>query len=470
MGFFDLFKSDSEEQPKSQKSAKKKRKEKEWKDPNEQEKYVCEAGKVMCVYCNPPIGGFVVTSNTVSLQDRYYVTDGDNNGKVNLDFKGVCMHPSQQKSFAPPPPCKTVISTTKWKNCADTYVNEHYALLVKSTIPCMICQQDIKIIHSGQKAVLDKVLPTSNVLVTAIKGEKEAFPNEKIIYQVTSYNKTAKESDKKQVRWTIDIDGKQENLSVCGEKAEIEMKEKWAGKEIVVIAYLNTSTKKASQKTKVQPYLIVCTKAGKELFYLDGTDQKKWRNNSVWGKQSVQEIYNNYAYQWFEPKANNYLPLLKVYPNIRTFIELKHFSWDDIAIFAEKDRWMIQYRSHGAGDWKYVKDGADQYILVTVDGIPYWADAIGQIPFAVDCFTDYLADTKDYKKAQENTINEAQKHSAGQIIGGSIDASNSYDNLMVKRAINWAIKRYEITKEGKLKKTDFSPQELSKASDGTVIK
>ena len=159
MGLWDFFRS-SPASEMNKKPEKVEKREQKWKDPNEQEKYVCEAGKVMCLYCTPQFGGFMVTSNMVYLQDRFYVTEGDNNGKVNLDFQGVCTHPSQQKPSAPPPPCKMVISTMQWKNTADeSYIDNYKALLVKSTIPCMISGQDIKIVHSGQKAVLNNVKP-----------------------------------------------------------------------------------------------------------------------------------------------------------------------------------------------------------------------------------------------------------------------------------------------------------------------
>ena len=154
MGLWDLFKSNSPASEEKKKPEAVEKRERKWKDPNEQEKFVCEAGKVMCLYCNPPIGGFIVTSNTVSLQDRFYVTEGDNNGKVNLDFKGVCLHPSQKS-----PPCKAIITLGKWKNYSDVHIDDNYALLRKSTIPCMISGQDIKIVHSGQKAVLNEVKP-----------------------------------------------------------------------------------------------------------------------------------------------------------------------------------------------------------------------------------------------------------------------------------------------------------------------
>lgn len=155
MGLWDFFKSNSPASEKNKKPEKTERREQKWKDPNEREKYVCEAGKVMCPYCSSHIGGFKVTSNTISLQDRFYVTEGDKNGKVNFDFKGTCTHPSQKS-----PPCKSVISTLQWKNTADeSYIDNYKALLVKSTIRCMISGQDIKIVHSGQKAVLNEVKP-----------------------------------------------------------------------------------------------------------------------------------------------------------------------------------------------------------------------------------------------------------------------------------------------------------------------
>ena len=42
------------------------------------------------------------------------------------------------------------------------------------------------------------------------------------------------------------------------------------------------------------------------------------------------------------------------------------------------------------GDWKKSSKGADGYLLVTVGEKSYWADAIGQIPFAVDTMRLYI--------------------------------------------------------------------------------
>lgn len=132
---------------------------------------------------------------------------------------------------------------------------------------------------------------------------------------------------------------------------------------------------------------------------------------------------------------------------------------------------MTSYRSGGSGDWKANGKPGDGYLLVTVDGEPYWTDAVGQIPFAVDKFTNELKSTGDAIKARERTIKAGQTFGDGNLIGGESDNSNSYDNAMIKRAINWAEKRYDVI-EGSgwfgdhydLQKTNHSPSNLSKQS------
>ena len=133
--------------------------EREWKDMNEDFKFVCQGGKVQCPFGAPPIADIIVTSSTIMLQDKPWATVKDKDGRVNFNFTGVCNHPSQQKPSAPPPPCKAVISLGEWKNYSDTMVGDNNALLVKSTIPCNISGQDLKIIHSGQMAVLTQIKP-----------------------------------------------------------------------------------------------------------------------------------------------------------------------------------------------------------------------------------------------------------------------------------------------------------------------
>lgn len=168
----------------------------EWKDVNEDIKYVCQGGKVMCTYCNPPIANLIVTSTTIMLQDKPWATVEDKDGRVNFNFMGVCMHPSQQRPFYPPPPCKSVISLGEWKDYSETLIDDYNALLVKSTIPCMISGEDLTVSHSGQVAVLSEIEPKMK-LEPKIKdvywkeeGKDEknynAFPN----YLMTLYIET----------------------------------------------------------------------------------------------------------------------------------------------------------------------------------------------------------------------------------------------------------------------------------------
>jgi len=145
----------------------KERKEREWDDPDEPYKFVCHGGKAQCKYCPTP-ADIVVTSNTVSLQDTPWATNADKDGKVNLDFKGVCNHPSQQKPMSPPPPCKSVIKLGEWKDYSETFINQDNALLVRSTIPCFISNEDIKIIDSGQISEVEDLDPNLFKKITSV--------------------------------------------------------------------------------------------------------------------------------------------------------------------------------------------------------------------------------------------------------------------------------------------------------------
>lgn len=166
MGWFTKNKKPKEDN--SERESYKTAKERAWQDVNESKKFVIQGGKVQCPFCSVPVGDIIVTSNTISLQGKYYATTADCNGKVNFDFKGVCNHPSQQKPNLPPPPCKMVISLGKWKKFSDMFINNDEALLVQSTIPCMISGQDIRIINSGQIEVISEIEPreTKNPRVT----------------------------------------------------------------------------------------------------------------------------------------------------------------------------------------------------------------------------------------------------------------------------------------------------------------
>lgn len=171
---FNMNKSANQEDLAGNEKQRQEEKERKWRDPNEDVKYVCQGGKVQCKYCSSPIASLTVTAETVMLQDKPWATAGDNDGKVNFGFTGICTHPKwgNQK-----PPCKAVISLGEWKNFSETIIGNHQALLVKSTIPCMVSGEDLKIVHSGQTATLEQINPLDRrkVLIDAywLDGEEE---------------------------------------------------------------------------------------------------------------------------------------------------------------------------------------------------------------------------------------------------------------------------------------------------------
>ncbi len=171
--FFEVFGIDTKEEKEAKEKIKKEeqkptsdkeklQKENKWKDVNDPVKFVIMGGKVECKFCSSPIADLIVTSTDITMQDKPWATVGDSDGKINFAFTGVCNHPSQQKPLTPPPPCKAVISLGQWKDYSNTMVNDDNALLMKSTIPCMISNQDLTITDCGQKTSLSEVEPMMN--------------------------------------------------------------------------------------------------------------------------------------------------------------------------------------------------------------------------------------------------------------------------------------------------------------------
>lgn len=129
--------------------------------------------------------------------------------------------------------------------------------------------------------------------------------------------------------------------------------------------------------------------------------------------------------------------------------------------FSEIERWNINYRSGASGDWKASKEGGEGYLLVTVNEFPYWGDAIGQIPFSVDVYTDQLEKGISKDGAIKKTIQLGQKHGDGGLVYREADFSNGYDNHMILRACLWPSKRYDVVVKSELLKwstrTVYSP-------------
>ncbi len=183
----------------------------------------------------------------------------------------------------------------------------------------------------------------------------------------------------------------------------------------------------------------VTTGAGNYLFSLNDGKTKVRTMTAI-------DVYNQ-GTQWFEPLADNYMPLLDKADNLSTNPGLLHFTWDQIATFAEEDRMMLSYTQEGSGDWKQSEEGANGFFLITVDGEPYWHDAIGQIPFAVDYFTDIYEDNNSKDASIRQTIVKGKEYGEGKIFGAETDNSNTYDNYFLLRGALWAANRYD-TKSG----------------------
>ncbi len=241
----------------------------------------------------------------------------------------------------------------------------------------------------------------------------------------------------------------------------------WDNKKATIYAYFEAKEGEGKLEVDVKlDKIYVTTSKKKYLFSLEPNTKNEPE------VITVKDLYKK-GIQWFCPYADDYLKLIHCDKNLNTFSELKHFSWDTIVQFAEIDRWNINYRTGGSGDWKASKDGGDGYILITVGNFPYWGDGIGQIPFSVDVYTDNLE--QGYSKAQaiRETLASGQKFGDGNIFGGSKDYSNSYDNHIIVRACLWAKERYEVKQYTemmkfsmrttyRLNKTSYAPDNLQK--------
>jgi len=83
---FNVNKSANQENLAENENQRQEEKERKWRDPNEDVKYVCEGGKVQCKHCSSPVATLKVTAENVMLQDKPWANAGDNNGLANFAF------------------------------------------------------------------------------------------------------------------------------------------------------------------------------------------------------------------------------------------------------------------------------------------------------------------------------------------------------------------------------------------------
>lgn len=259
------------------------------------------------------------------------------------------------------------------------------------------------------------------------------------------------------------IDGKEYLLRATGGKATLEA---WPGAK--------PPAPPASPLTSFPNILLITRENGFPLFALRPDLEKDAyysTNGFIWGDTSAQtwsditgqnkgtffrpltakQLYGA-ALQWFEPLADNYREIIWTYTGSTTvgsnaYSAYKHFSWNDIVEFSVVDRSSFSFRSGGDGDWKASHQGAEGYLLVLVDGYPYWGDAVGQIPFAVDTFKDKLEGTGDKEKSIEAVIKAGLEHGDGSIIPSTENDPNKYDNFMILRGALWASENHTVTKK-----------------------
>ncbi|CAM4357560.1 hypothetical protein [Pluralibacter gergoviae] len=190
---------------------------------------------------------------------------------------------------------------------------------------------------------------------------------------------------------------------------------------------------KTAHDIKVPNIMIITRKNADVLFVLKGSGNDSFRIISA------QELCDSYRYQWFEPLADNYREM--IYLNDEEYIKdaYKVLAWKNIEQFSLVDRPMLSYRNKGSGDWKYVADGGAGFLLSLINGLPYWSDAIGQIPFAVGAYR--------YSHTIEATVKTGMTWATGKpwdALMQNSDASNEYDNFFVLRGALYANKNFFI--------------------------
>lgn len=210
------------------------------------------------------------------------------------------------------------------------------------------------------------------------------------------------------------------------------------------------STTKDEEKEIILPNVIIVTRQnGIPLFALEPNE------NDLSGIQvlTAQQLYSK-AIQWFEPLAENYRKLIwlnerTLKPNSNVFDAYKHFTWNQIIQFSLIDRLSVSYARGLSGDWKQATIGAAGYLIVTVNGRPFWADAIGQLPFTIDTMRKYIMKFNgDYEKAISETIITGIKHGDGGVFIPKEDKTNNYDNYMILRGCLWSKSKFTyVTRE-----------------------
>ncbi|MCT4535171.1 hypothetical protein [Halodesulfovibrio sp.] len=205
-------------------------------------------------------------------------------------------------------------------------------------------------------------------------------------------------------------------------------------KSLMSRSYTTLLQNKKPDKIKVPSFWVVTRNNGNLLFILRKTEEDETAHEGY--IRTAAEIYDM-KFQWFEPLADNYRELLWV--NQKEYIKpaYKWFTWEEIKEAACEKRPPASYASYMPGDWKRASGGADGFLLVMIDRLPYWADAVGQLPFAVGIYR--------FKRNLEKVIRIGMEYATG--LPGPVDTSNEYDNFFILRGALFAKKMYSFKVE-----------------------
>ncbi|MGV7092825.1 hypothetical protein [Siccibacter turicensis] len=214
----------------------------------------------------------------------------------------------------------------------------------------------------------------------------------------------------------IDVDGKPYLIVTKDEKTELGIKG-------------NTTPEKDEEAHEIDvPNILIITRKNADvLFILRGGEKDSFKI------MTAQELYGKFKYQWFEPLADNYRELLYINEADYAKEAYRIFTWDDIAKFSLVDRSPLAFRPKGEGDWKNNPEGGASYLLVMINKVPYWTDAVGQIPFAIDTYR--------MEKNIPSTVETGMVWGTGKRTDVA-DRTNTYDNFFVLRGALYASQRF----------------------------
>ncbi len=212
--------------------------------------------------------------------------------------------------------------------------------------------------------------------------------------------------------------------------------------------YFSTRTTPRADRDKaireVPPYWFITRKSGELLFAL----RAKTPSFKI---LTVEKLYKTYKGQWFEPLADNYYELVWIHPASKTigspqYENYNHSTWKDIYNFSTNPTFAsYDFIQHFRGDWKRSSSGADHYIMTFIEDLPYWSDALGQIPFSIWYYKNQCTDLLSSVETIKKTVSMGMRAGSGtpkDIILNNPDMTNEYDNYFVLRGAIWASKRF----------------------------